>query len=106
MYYGLIGHLTAKAGKGKALAQILLEAAVLMESAPGCYSYIISRENDQPDRIWVTEIWASQKHHDDALKQDGVRELIGQAMPLLEKSPSPGTQTTVLGGLNQSLKKD
>lgn len=42
------------------------------------------------------------------LKQAGINTVIFEAreQASMEESPSPGTQTTVLGGLNQSLKKE
>jgi quinol monooxygenase YgiN len=97
--YGLYGKLQAKNGQGAALGQILLEAAALMQNAKGCILYVVSVEAEQPDNIWVTEIWDSKEDHDSSLYLPGVRELIAKAMPLLGEPPSRGTTLEVLGGV-------
>lgn len=97
--YGLHGCLTAKAGKAIELSQILLQAAQLMKKTKGCQLYMVSVDKGAPNDIWVTEIWDSKTDHDASLQQDGVRELIGKAMPLLENAPQKGQELNILGGL-------
>ena len=96
--YGLYGKLKAQPGKGGKLAEILLQAAELMRSAKGCHLYVIGKEAQGDDTIWVSEIWDSKEDHDDSLKDDAVRQLIGRAMPLLDGRPEGGTVLEVLGG--------
>lgn len=98
-YYGLHGSLKAKVGLGKPLIGILLKAADLLKSAKGCHLYMVSQSKDDPDMIWVTEVWDDVQAHDDALLNAEVRGLIGQAMPLLSGMPQSGQKLTVLGGL-------
>ena len=97
--YGLTANLVAKPGKGEELANILLQAAELMQSAPGSLLYVVSCEPDNSDMIWVYEVWNSKEDHDDSLKIDGVGDLVGQAMPLLAEPPRGGKELNVLGGL-------
>ncbi|MCI5082260.1 MAG: antibiotic biosynthesis monooxygenase [Saprospiraceae bacterium] len=97
-YYGLHGKLSAQAGKGEALASILLEAAALMEKAPGCHLYVVGRQADTPDDIWVSEIWDTKDAHDQSLDLPGVKELISQAMPLLAGPPAKGQELDIFGG--------
>ncbi|MEM0997849.1 MAG: antibiotic biosynthesis monooxygenase family protein [Bacteroidota bacterium] len=96
--YGLHSSLQAQAGKGDALAAILLRAAELVKTAPGCYLYLVSREAATPDAVWVTEVWESKEAHDVSLSAPEVRALIGEAMPILESMPRGGQQLEVLGG--------
>lgn len=96
--YGLHGHLKAKPGKGNELAAILLQASQLVATANGCQLYYIGRTADAPDTIWITEVWDSQAAHDASLQVPGVRELIGQAMPILAEPPKGGQVLEVLGG--------
>ena len=96
--YGLHGHLKASQGNGDKLAEILLKAAALVSKAKGCHLYIISREPEETDTIWITEIWDSKEDHDHSLKADEVRLLIGQAMPLLDGMPQGGQVLDILGG--------
>lgn len=97
--YGLYGKLQAKAGMGEKLAHILLQAAELVSTAKGCQLYFISLDKSEPDSVWITEAWDSEIDHDASLNTPGVRELIGQAMPLLDGAPEKGQKLRILGGL-------
>ena len=97
--YGLHGKLSASNGNGKKLADILLKAAEMLKTASGCHLYAISHDSTNPDDIWVTEIWDSKEDHDDSLKNENIRNLIVQAMPLLAGQPEKGQELQVLGGL-------
>lgn len=96
--YGLHGSLQAKPGAGQELATILLRAADLVSTAPGCHLYLISIDQANPDTVWITEAWDSKELHDESLKLPAVRALIGEAMPLLGGPPQKGLETHILGG--------
>ena len=95
--YALYGKLQAQNGKGKELGEILLKAAKLVENARGCRLYLVNRNADNPDGVYILEVWDSKQDHDDSLKLPGVRELITQAMPLLDGKPD-GVTLEVIGG--------
>jgi len=97
--YGLHGNLVAKEGKGKELSNILLDASALMKSAKGCHLYAVSIDNRNPNEVWITEIWESKEDHDNSLNVPGVKELIGKAIPILERNPQKGQELEILGGL-------
>ncbi len=97
--YGLHGHFKSKPGASEDLAEILLKAAELMGKAQGCHLYVVSSDSKQADTVWVTEIWDSKEDHDNSLSLPGVKELITQAMPLLDGMPQAGQKLTILGGL-------
>lgn len=78
--YGLIGIITAISGQRENLISILLEGSVDM---PGCLSYIIARDTADPDAIWITEVWDSQKSHQASLALPTVQEAIAQGKPLI-----------------------
>lgn len=96
--YGLHGKLKATAGNGAQLADILLEAAKLVANTKGCHLYLISKDNNDPDAVWVTEVWDSKEDHDNSLKSEGVRALIAQAIPMLAGQPERGQELEILGG--------
>jgi quinol monooxygenase YgiN len=96
--YGLHGALRAQPGQGAQLADILLEAARLMQEAKGCQLYLISKDFEEADQIWVTEVWESTAAHDQSLQDERVRALIARAMPLLATPPAGGRKLEVLGG--------
>ncbi|MFE7316627.1 MULTISPECIES: hypothetical protein [unclassified Streptomyces] len=49
--------------------------------------------SSEDDVVWVTEIWRSAADHEGSLSVAGVKELIGQAMPLLSVRPSGSTSS-------------
>ncbi|MFB4315923.1 putative quinol monooxygenase [Actinomadura sp. 21ATH] len=51
------GKLTAHPARGAELADLLLAAAIALESEAGCELYLVNRQADAPDTIWVTELW-------------------------------------------------
>ncbi|MBC5992385.1 putative quinol monooxygenase [Pontibacter cellulosilyticus] len=97
--YGLHGKLQAKDGNGDALAAILLQASQLVSTAKGCHLYLVSKDAQNPDSIWITEVWNSKEDHDNSLQLDGVGALISQAIPLMADKPTKGLELEVLGGL-------
>lgn len=96
--YGLHGALNATPGQGQALADILLEAARLVEQAPGCLLYMVSLDDTEPDTVWVTEAWDNKEAHNQSLQIPGVRALIQRAMPILSSEQPAGQKLLILGG--------
>lgn len=96
--YLLHGKLTARDGNGEKLISILLDASKLISAAKGCIVYVISRDNNDQNSVWVTEIWDNKVDHDNSLKMEGVRELISKAIPILDGQPQKGQELEVLGG--------
>ncbi len=96
--YGLHGCLRAKEGNGDSLAEILIKASQIMNDAITCHLYLVSRDPDRPDDIYVTEVWDSKEDHDASLAMEGVPQLISQAMPMLEGKPTGGQALEILGG--------
>jgi quinol monooxygenase YgiN len=81
--YGLFGKLTANPGQGDALAGLLLEAASIMPGDAECELYIVNRAPDEPDAVWVYEVWTSREAHAASLTNESVRDVIQLAMPLI-----------------------
>ncbi|MEX0778331.1 MAG: antibiotic biosynthesis monooxygenase family protein [Balneolales bacterium] len=79
--YGLSGKFTANDGKADELASILLKASKLVSTAKGCQLYIISKDPQNENHVWVTEVWDSKADHNHSLHVEGVRELISKAIP-------------------------
>lgn len=96
--YGLSGKFTAKVGKADELVSILLEAAELVSTAKGCHLYIVSRDAENGNDVWVYEVWDSKEDHANSLQLEGIRELISRAIPLIDGQPQRGTELKVAGG--------
>jgi quinol monooxygenase YgiN len=81
--FGMHGRFNAQPGHGEALAAILLEAADALRADERCLLYVVSRDLDDPDAIWVTEAWTDREAHDASLQAPGVPEMIARARPLI-----------------------
>ena len=78
--YGLIGKMRATPGQRNALIAILLEGTAAM---PGCLSYIIAKDAQDADAIWITETWTTQESHKASLTLPAVQAAIKQGRPLI-----------------------
>ncbi len=96
--YGLHGWLKSTEGNAHILADIMLRAATLMKRAEGCQLYIVSTDKTDKNKIWITEVWDSKEDHNNSLSVEGVKELISEAMPILDGAPQKGQELTVVGG--------
>lgn len=96
--FGLHGKIIAHPGQRDALVQILLSAAELVGTAPGCELYIVHTSPTEPEAIWVTKVWRSEADHKAAsLSIAGVKGLIAKARPLIAAMPEQ-IRTTPVGG--------
>jgi quinol monooxygenase YgiN len=78
--YGLIGKLIATPGQRDALIALLLDGVADM---PGCLSYIVAKDLDDADAIWITEVWDSQDSHAASLTLPAVQQAITLGKPLI-----------------------
>jgi quinol monooxygenase YgiN len=81
--YGLYGKIIAQPGQRDAIVQVLLEAALHLEANESCELYIVNVSDDEPDTVWVTEIWADAAAHQASLEPEEVKALIRRTMPLI-----------------------
>jgi len=88
--YGYIGKLKAIEGKGNELREILSKASEHLKSDPTCHLYLVSMKADEPETVYVTEVWESKEDQENSLKDETVKGLIGQAMPILDGMPEAG----------------
>ena len=78
--YGLLGKMTATPGQRDALIAILLDGVADM---PGCLSYIVAKDLDDEDSIWITEVWENQASHAESLALPAVQQAIMRGKPLI-----------------------
>jgi quinol monooxygenase YgiN len=74
--YGLIGKMRIVPGQRDALISILIEGVAGM---PGCLSYVVAQDATDPDAIWITEVWDSQKSHQASLTRRASRSSLDLA---------------------------
>jgi quinol monooxygenase YgiN len=97
--YGLIGKITAHAGKRDELMDVLLTGA---KDMPGCVNYVAAKDNSDADAVWVTEIWVSQASHQASLKLPDVENAIAKGRPLIAGF-GDRVVTTPIGGIGFGL---
>lgn len=78
--YGLIGKMIAVPGQRDALIVILLEG---VSGMPGCLSYVVAKDPDDTNALWITEVWDSQGSHEASLSLPSVQQAIAQGRPLI-----------------------
>jgi len=92
--YGLIGKINVVSGQSDELIQILIEG---ISGMPGCLSYIVAKDQQDPDAIWVTEVWEDAGRHAASLSLPSVREAIEKGKPLIVGF-GERFETTPIGG--------
>lgn len=78
--YGLIGKMVAQPGKRDDLLAILSGQVGPM---PGCLSYVIAKDPQDANGLWITEVWEDTASHQASLGLPQVKAAIQQAMPLV-----------------------
>lgn len=78
--YGLIGKMKAAPGQRDALIEILLAGTGEM---PGCLSYVVAKDSEDADAIWITEVWDSRESHAASLSLPAVQEAIAKGRPMI-----------------------
>ena len=81
--FGLYTKFIAQDGQRDALAKLLLEAASGMDTVEGCELYLVNLQDDDPNGVWVTELWTDAAAHQASLALEQAQALIGQARPLI-----------------------
>jgi len=78
--YGLIGKMLAVPGSRDALIDVLLGG---VSGMPGCRSYVVARDPEDADALWVSEVWDSREAHAASLALPSVREAIAAGRPMI-----------------------
>jgi quinol monooxygenase YgiN len=85
--FALLNRLTAKPGQRDRVVEILLESGKLFDENPACRMYLVAESGDDPNLIWVADLWTSEEEHADALKAPELRPFVEACLPLLEGMP-------------------
>ena len=78
--YGLIGEMKVVPGKREEFIGILSNGTTGM---PGCLSYVIAEDMNNPESIWVTEVWIDKEHHAASLNLPSVQSAIAKGRPMI-----------------------
>ena len=81
--YSLFGKFTVQEGQRDTMVEILLEAAESMEDLRECEIYLVSVSEDEPDSVYVYEVWSNQEAHQASLSLEATQKLIQRAKPIM-----------------------
>ena len=87
MNYVLINKMTTKPGKRQEVIDIMVKAGKPFDENPSCLIYLLGGAKDDPNAIWVQDIWTNKEDHETAMQTEEMAAYIKQAMPLLEGMP-------------------
>lgn len=82
MTFANVGTLGALPGKRDEIIAILTRPNKELREA-GCLIYEVGTNDDDPDTVFVAELWESADAHQASLQLESVRAAISEAMPLL-----------------------
>lgn len=95
MTFANVGTLRVAPGKREQVVAILTRHNPDLEPV-GCLLYEVGINEEQPETVFVAELWTSAEAHRESLQLPGVRALIEEAMPLLTGDMG-GCQFDVVG---------
>ena len=78
--YGIIGKIVTVEEKRDELISILIDGT---KDMPGCISYIISKDTENPNGIWITEAWKNKESHQDSMTLASVQEAMMKGRSLI-----------------------
>ena len=82
MTFANFGTLGTLPGKRDDLIAILTRPSNELSNA-GCLLYEVGTNDDEPNTVFVAELWESAEAHSASLQLESVRAAITEAMPLL-----------------------
>lgn len=83
MKYSINGYIKAISSKREELLGYLLEAAEEMENVEKCHIYIVGIYDEEPDNVYVYEVWENEEAHKASLTLPVFQALIQKARPII-----------------------
>ncbi|PYF08376.1 putative quinol monooxygenase [Ureibacillus chungkukjangi] len=81
--FSLFGKFTVQDGERDTLVEILLEAAESMADLIECEVYLINISPDEPNSVFVYEVWSNEEAHQASLTLEATQKLIQRAKPII-----------------------
>jgi quinol monooxygenase YgiN len=86
--FSVYGRMTTQPGKRDEVADLIRESAESGGDASGLIAYSVNATLDEPDTIWVTELWTGKVAHDTTTHSEPVRKVTQQIVALLTEPPT------------------
>jgi len=90
--------MAALPGQAEALRERMLAVAEAVRDAPGCLLYVVNQAADDPDTIWITELWRSQEAADAALQTEGAQAAMPGVLELVDRGQLERIDMVPVGG--------
>lgn len=101
--FGMLGKLVTHPGRREELVELLMDTTKHLAGADGSELYLVSRAVDDPDAVWVVEVWRDEAAHRASLETPEVRAAIERGMPLIARTD--GVKLDPVGGLGLGWAK-
>ena len=102
--FGMTTRVTVQPGQREVLVDLLLAIAVRVEAIPGCYLYVVSTSEEEPEAVWVSEAWRSKAQYEIWMSRPDVMQLFGAMAPLVAARSEPILVVPV-GGKGISVRR-
>lgn len=76
-----------------------------MENIPSCDLYAVHISDDEPNAVWVTEIWKDAESHQASLQSQATKDLIQVGKPLIAGMEHVKLKTVGGKGVSESKKR-
>jgi quinol monooxygenase YgiN len=81
--FSLFGKFTIQEGKRDMMVEILLEAAESLQNLDTCDIYLVNISENEPDCVYVYEVWSDANAHQASLALEATQTLISKAKPII-----------------------
>ncbi len=81
--FSLFGKFTVQEGERDTMVEILLEAAESMGNLEQCEIYLVNVSENEPDSVYVYEVWSNEEAHQASLALEATQTLIQRAKPII-----------------------
>lgn len=85
--FSVYGRMTALPGRRDELIAVLRDGLRASGDDSGLLSYSINLTWDDPDTIWLTQLWIDKSHHDATTKSEPVATASRKVPALLAQQP-------------------
>jgi quinol monooxygenase YgiN len=85
--FSVYGRMTALPGRCDELIALLHEGFRAGGDDSGLLTYSINAAPEDPDTIWMTQLWTGKEAHDATTRSEAVAAVTQRLLPLLAKQP-------------------
>ena len=87
--FGVCGRMTAQPGRRDEVVDLIRESVRAGGDASGLIAYSVIATLEEPDTIWVTELWSDKAAHDTMTRSEPVRTVFKRSSHCSLSLPAP-----------------